>query len=194
MNDKSVPLMVADLKQYLYCPRKVYFTYVMPIEKKPTFKMNYGKIMEEKIDRLEVRRTFKRYRLLQGKRYFHVAVKSESLSLSGQIDLLITVHDHIYPVEFKFVRGFPYKSHLYQLAGYALILEDIYGAEVNRGFFYFIPDEKIFAIKISKELKASCLKVLEEIRDMILTQRMPYPVNRNRCLECECQNFCRDIW
>ena len=45
-----------------------------------------------------------------------------------------------------------------------------------------------------EELKASCLKVLEEIREMILTQRMPCLLNRNRCLECKCQNFCQDIW
>ena len=190
-----ISLNIVDLKQYLYCPRKVYFTYVMPVDKKPTFKMNYGKIIEEKIDRLETRRTLKRYRLLQGEKYFHVPVKSERLGLSGEIDLLIRTQNNLYPVDFKFVRGFPYKSHLYQLAGYALILEDMYLIEISTGFIYFIPDERIFTIRIKKELKMSCLKVIEEIKAMILNESMPpaTPFKR-RCLECECQNFCRDIW
>lgn len=37
-------LRVSDLKQFIYCPRIVYYNYVMPVEKKTTYKMEHGKV------------------------------------------------------------------------------------------------------------------------------------------------------
>ena len=34
---------VTDLKQYAYCPRIVYYTYIMPSVRPKTFKMDEGK-------------------------------------------------------------------------------------------------------------------------------------------------------
>jgi len=54
---QSLPLRVGDLKQWAYCPRIVFFGYVMPVDKKSTFKMRQGNEAEEAIDRLEKRRS-----------------------------------------------------------------------------------------------------------------------------------------
>ena len=193
--NKPLLLNVIDIRQYLYCPRKVYFSYVVPLEKKATFKMEYGRLMEEKIDRLETRRTLKRYKLAQGERHFHVHISSHRLGLSGEIDLLIKTRETIYPLDFKFVKGIPFKGHIYQLTGYALILEDIYKRQIDTGFIYLIPQDRIFRVEFTDDLKSNCLNFMEEIRDMILSEKMPPATRyRNRCLECECQKFCRDIW
>lgn len=109
----------------------------MPVEKKTIFKMEYGKIEEAKIDRLKTRRKLKRYGLNEGRRLFHVSINSEKLLLSGKLDMLIQTKDEYFPVDFKYTKGRPYKNHIYQLCGYALILEDIYGRNVNHGFVYF---------------------------------------------------------
>ena len=34
-----IELCVTDLKQFVYCPRIPFYQYVMPVEKKATFKM-----------------------------------------------------------------------------------------------------------------------------------------------------------
>src|SRR5690606_2667646 len=36
-----IDLNVTDIKQYIYCPRIIYFTYCKPVQKKNTFKMEY---------------------------------------------------------------------------------------------------------------------------------------------------------
>lgn len=49
-------LRVNDIKQYFYCPRIVFYQYSMPVNKKTTWKIEQGKIEEDRIDKLEKRR------------------------------------------------------------------------------------------------------------------------------------------
>ncbi|MBI4529800.1 MAG: CRISPR-associated protein Cas4 [Deltaproteobacteria bacterium] len=186
---------VNDIKQYFYCPRIVFYQYCMPVEKKPTWKMEQGKVEEERIDGLEKRRKLSAYRLGEGKRQFHVWLASERLELTGKLDLLIESPAGLFPVDFKFTTREPSRNHLFQLCGYALLLEDAYCREVNKGFIYLIPKNDAAVLDLTPELKAETLRTLEEIRSMIEHERMPPATSlRNRCVDCEYRNFCADIF
>ena len=74
----------------------------IPVEKAATFKMEHGKIAEDRIDKLESRRKLKKYGLSEGKREFHMQLYSEHLGLSGKVDLLIKTASAYYPVDFKY--------------------------------------------------------------------------------------------
>lgn len=188
-------LRVTDLKQYLYCPRVVFYQYVLPVDKKTTYKMEKGKVAQEEIEMLEGRRKLKQYGLEGGRRVFGPSLYSKGLGLSGRMDLLIETDATLYPVDFKFTRGRPHKNHLYQLGGYALLLEEDRGREVTTGFIYLIPQKDVEVFNLSDELKRECKGTLSEIREMIATERFPEPPNeRNKCVDCEYQNYCRDIW
>ena len=190
-----IQLRVSDLKQFVYCPRVVFYNYVMPVEKSVTFKMEYGKTAEDTIDRLEHRRKLKRYGISDGKRFFHVQVTSENVGLSGKIDLLIRTEDSFYPVDFKHTTSQPHKNHIYQLLGYALILEDVYKCRVTKGFVYLIPKEDAIIFNLTDDLKTEASTLLSEIRNMIVTQQIPPPVkSKNKCIDCEYQNFCGDVF
>ena len=159
-------LRVSDIKQYQYCPRVVYYQYVLPVDRKVTYKMEKGKVAQEEIEELEARRKLGKYGLKEGKRTFNPWLNSRKLGLSGKLDLLIEANSERYPVDFKFTRGRPYKNHLYQLGGYALIIEDKWEKSVQKG-----------------------------IRMMITEERFPDPPShRSKCVDCEYQNYCRDIW
>lgn len=192
---KLIQLKVSDLKQYIYCPRVVYYQYLMPVEKKTTFKMECGKIEEARIDKLENRRKLKEYGLSKGRRIFHKNISSSLLGLSGKLDLLIQTEEQYFPVDFKFTQGRPHKNHIYQLCGYALILDDLYKTEVKKGFVYLIPQEGAVAYDLDYSLKAETLKILDEIRNMIIMDRIPNVVeNRNKCYDCEYRNYCGDTF
>lgn len=189
-----IPLRVNDLKQFAYCPRIVFYNYVMPVDRKPTFKMEHGKSAEEVIDKLESRRTLKEYGLDQGKRYFHHSIFSEKLGLSGKIDLLIECPAGIFPVDFKFTAGGVRKNHIAQLAGYALILEDVYQRSVDKGFVFLIPEEKVEGIDLTDPVKTDALAMIETIRASIIQELLPDPTPwRSRCVDCEFRNYCRDV-
>lgn len=188
-------LKVSDLKQYHYCPRVVFYHYVLPVERKVTYKMEKGKAAQEEIARLEARRKLKRFRLQDGTRKFNPWLFSKRWKLSGRLDLLIETEAELYPVDFKFTRGKPFKNHLYQLGGYALILEDQRQRPVNKGFVYLMPQQDAVVYEMSVQLKNDCIRTLEEIRTMVQGERFPEPPSRRtKCADCEYQNYCRDIW
>lgn len=188
-------LRVSDLKQYYYCPRVVYYQYVLPVDRKTTYKMEKGKVLHEELERLESRRKLKAYGLREGKRTFNKWIRSKHFGLNGKLDLLIETEKEIYPVDFKFTRGRPFINHLYQLGGYGLILEDRTGRFPRKGFVYLIPQKDAVVFDLTGELRASCINALDDIRLMITRERFPdAPAQRAKCTDCEYQNYCRDVW
>lgn len=190
-----IDLRVTDLKQYIYCPRVVYYQYVLPVDRRATYKMEHGKSAQVRLERLEGRRKLARYGLAGGRRHFGLYLRSKRLGLGGRMDLMIEMKAACFPVDFKFTTGRPHRNHRYQLGGYALLIEEAYGKTVETGFVYLIPQDDAAVCPLSPELKADCRRVLGEIRGMIEGERMPGPnANRNRCTDCEYQNYCRDVW
>ena len=188
-------LRVNDLKQYDYCPRVVYYQYVMPVERKATFKMEHGKSTEARLDALEQRRGVHRYGLPDGRRHFHVWLTSEMRGLSGKLDLLIESSSGWYPVDFKETTGPVRSNHLLQLCGYALLVEEAYRCSVTQGFIYLIPGNRVEPIALTDELKTLALSALDRIREMIIAQRVPEPTPiRARCPDCEYRNYCGDVF
>lgn len=190
-----IDLRVNDLKQFVYCPRIVFYQHVMPVDKKATFKMEEGKRAETVIDKLETRRSLRKYRLGEGTRQFHVWLRSEHLGLSGKLDLLIDSPEGLFPVDFKFTSERAQKNHLYQLCGYALLAEEAYGKTVRCGFIYLIPQEVVVVMGLTPERKEETLRMLDTMRELIRREQMPEPTTvRERCVECEYRNYCGDIF
>lgn len=186
-------IRVSDLKQYLYCPRVVFYTYCMPVEKKTTFKMDLGTEVHRIVEELERRRKLRKYNLTSGERQFEVWMTSERLGLSGTLDMLIRTEEAI-PVDFKLTSGRPRRNHLYQLAGYALLTEERLGGVVHRGFIYLIPAKDAVVFELSEALKEDTRRKIEEIEEMIRREAMPPPASRNKCYDCEYLNFCGDVF
>ncbi|MDD5206585.1 MAG: CRISPR-associated protein Cas4 [Desulfobacterales bacterium] len=191
----EIEIRVSDLRQYHYCPRVVYYQFVMPVDHKATYKMEKGKSAQAEIEVLEKRRKLKSYGLADGERLFGQWVKSHKLGLTGKPDLVIKTEIEIFPVDFKYTRGRPRRNHLYQLGGYALILEEKFQKPVKSGFIYLIPQKDAVVFPLTGELKQDCLRMVDEIRQMIEREIFPpAPVKRSKCTDCEYQNYCRDIW
>ena len=187
-------LTVTDVKQYVYCPRIVFFTYCLPLRRPTTYKMEEGKLQHERVEELEHRRSLRAYGLEEGERVFGVRLYSERLELSGLLDMAILTAAEVIPVEFKNSAGKPGLNHKYQLTAYALLCEDKWGKPVRRGFFYSIPLKKAHEIAITPGARRFVKKMLAEMREMILNEAMPSPTrHRARCVECEFRRFCGDI-
>jgi CRISPR-associated exonuclease Cas4 len=191
----SSPLRVNDLKQFAYCQRIVFYQYVMPVERKATFKMERGKEIESRIERLEQRRTLHRYGLGDGTRRFQVWLSSPRLLLSGRLDLLVVTQQEAVPVDFKDTLSRVHHNHHVQLCAYALLVEDSLGLPVRRGFIYRVPRDDVVVVPITEDLRGETLRALDEIRAMLVSERMPLPTPvRARCDDCEYRNYCGDIF
>lgn len=194
---------VTDIKQAAYCPRIAFYTYVLPVGKRPTRKMGFGTVAHEQVERLEARRTLSRYGLREAERVWGVWLTSEGLRMSGRLDLLLKLPPkpetpeapRYIPVDFKRTAGPVYQNHRLQLAAYALLVEEGYGQAVTTGFIYRIPEGRPEVVAIEDGLKRRVWEMVAEIDAMVQAERMPLPTpHRGRCQDCEFQNYCADIW
>lgn len=188
-----IELRVSDLKQYLYCPRIIYFTYVAPVRRKLTHKMEHGKQEHAELDRLEKRRKLVEYGLDQGERRFHVPLYSERLGLRGELDLLVISPKGHFPVEYKYTSGPAALNHKYQLAAYALLVEESFGVPVRRGFIYLIQGKRLREVEVTPNVREHLRRTLGAIRNLVALERMPaLSRSYHRCRDCEYRKYCGD--
>jgi len=186
---------VTDLKQFVYCPRIPFYQHVMGFHGKPTFKMREGKTAQAAIEALERRRRFREYGLSEGTRHFGVSLYSHSLEISGKLDLLIETPDACYPVDFKYTTGRPHRNHLFQLAGYSLMIAEHFSKPVPAGFIFIVTDDITFRFPMTESLLTEARSALLTMHEMIGRELFPDPTPaRARCDDCEYRNFCADVF
>ncbi len=190
----KLTINVTDIKQYIYCPRIIFYTYCQPVKKKNTFKMNFGKEQHDIVDQLEKRRTLKRYDLDHGEKLFKHRVFSKKYALSGKLDMLVKKERELIPIEMKYTLSRPGLNHKYQLAAYMIILEDVYQMPVRKGIIHIIPKKDSYSYKNTDSLREKVKEIIFNIRQMISDERYPKKVlGWKKCKDCEYQNYCGDI-
>lgn len=188
-------LPVTELKQWVYCPRIVYYHQVMPGIGQATFKMKEAVRAQEMIENLEMRRTLREYGLENAERQFGVWLVDQGIGLSGKLDLLLKGRDESAVVDFKLTSGEVGENHRMQLAGYAVLVEAALGLPVHKTFLFRIPDNRVCLVPITQALKDRVMASLLGIRGVQETQEIPEPTPvRGRCMECEYANYCADVW
>jgi CRISPR-associated exonuclease Cas4 len=188
-------IAVTELRQWAYCPRVVYYHQLMPGAGQMTYKMREGLRAQEVVESLEMRRTLREYGLENARREFGVWMTDERLGLSGKLDLLLRGDGFAAVVDFKLTSGEVGENHRMQLAGYALLVEASWGVPVEMTFLFRIPDNRVFSVPVTAELKERVRQAVRSIREMRQSEELPAATEvRSRCLECEYANYCGDVW
>src|SRR6266536_2547925 len=84
-------LEVTDLKQYVCCPRIVFYRYCLPKVRPVTPLMEEGIRCHLEEEGREERRSLRSYGLVDGERFFHLMLQSRRLELTGKADLVIAM-------------------------------------------------------------------------------------------------------
>lgn len=196
LSDGPTPfvLQVTDLKQWLYCPRIVYFTYNWPGVRPTVYHIEEGRLRhEEERERLRRRRRRRLFGLPPGEYLFDVWHLSETLRLSGRVDLVILGEDEAIPVDFKdSVR--PQASHFrWQLIAYALLVEEKLARPVRRGFVYSLPRRRAHEVRITPRGRNRVKHTLHEMVQVLQSEALPPgPESTAPCVACEFRRFCND--
>lgn len=186
-----------DLKQYLYCPRILYYHHCLPRIRPTTDKMAAGITAHDSEAAREARRSLRPYGLREAERHFDVLVESERLGLRGRVDLVLAspegARGQAWPVEFKLATRSGEHWKL-QLAAYALLLEEQWGVKAERGYLYLIPTGQAEAIPLTVRLKRRAEEALAQMRRIADDETMPEPPKvRAKCHNCEFRRFCNDV-
>jgi CRISPR-associated exonuclease Cas4 len=191
--DVTVPWRVTDLKQYVYCPRILFYHICLPRVRPTTYKMQASVEAHATVQDREQRRTLRAYGLEQGERHFDVRLVSEQLGMRGEVDLVIETDTELIPVDYKSSTRIGGHFRL-QMTAYAVMLEDAWGISVRRGFFYLIPLRKTEEVRITPQQRTKLDEALTVMNTMLLHEQMPPPTRqRNKCVACEFRRFCNDV-
>lgn len=185
----------AELRQYHYCPRVVFYERCTPVRRRETRRMQYGREAHDAEAALERQRSLRRYGLHEGQREFGVRLHSEALEVTGIADLVVTAGAESYPVEFKDSTREPDLGHRMQLCAYGLLLEATRQTKSPRGFWHSTRTRETYEIAFDAKLRRRTLDAIREINEFIRAERCPDPTPQvAKCLECELKNFCGDVF
>lgn len=194
-NDGAYPVRVTDLKQYVYCARVFFYQTCLPRVRPTTYKMEAGVEAGRSEAGREERRSLRAYGVTAGEREFDVPLRSKRLGVRGEIDMVITVAEtgEVIPVDYKLSR-IPGLHFQMQVAVYGMMLEEMRGVKITRGFLYEIPLRRAEEVRIDMGMRIKAEKIVRTMRAIMDTEEMPPPVrNLAKCVTCEFRRFCNDV-
>ncbi|MHA1375518.1 MAG: CRISPR-associated protein Cas4 [Promethearchaeota archaeon] len=178
-----------EIRQFSYCKRILFFRHIIHAPMKKSYKMEYG---TEKHAHLQKYLKNSDEECLQ--KYFNVYLSDPDTGLVGLIDYFEFNGSEAYPVEIKTGRippeGLDY-SHKNQIIAQAILIEKNFDFLVKKAKIYYSKSEKIVNYPLQMEDKLSVLKIIGEIRQMLIKEILPKPtIYLGKCIDCECKNYC----
>ena len=181
------------IRQWCYCPRKVYYMELMKVASihRPMW-VKQGEEFHELETKLWSRRNLSRFGLEQGKKHYQLMMKSVNLGLHGIADLVIETENCVYPVEFKLSASNKRLGDILQLVAYGLLAEKHFAKPVEIGFLVG-KGRVLHSISLDKEKRQRVKDVMKSIHEMLERARKPdSSATLAQCGGCEYVNFCND--
>ncbi len=188
-------LDISLIKQWFWCPRYVYFKYVLGLQE-PKFEfLSEGRQLHDSLARFEkIRKTLLNRREFQyDKKLLQVRVYSKRYGLRGILDMLVIREGRPIPIEIKLSetpRILPL-HHKAQLMAYALCLEEMFSRAVRYGYLYYLKNDHLVHIYLSDELRDLVISALGRIRSCLRGDFVPYRVqDESKCRNCWFRKYC----
>jgi CRISPR-associated protein Cas1 len=189
---------VRALNQVTYCPRLYYLQYVdcvMPIN----HHVLAGLFDHRRVDSATSAPTSSTTRGVTSSR--GVALSSESLGITGVLDVVEEQAGERYPVETKHgsaphdENGRPtvWDNDAIQLCAQALLLEEAFGQPVARGFQFYAGSRERVEVKFTEHLREQTRDAIRHCRELASQQAPPTPLpteQRHKCFGCSLAPVC----
>lgn len=179
--------------QYLYCPRFIYFEFVLAIPQyeERKFKVIKGREIHDR--KLEQNKEYLRRRIGAVDRYVDQYITNELMR--GRIDEVLVLADgSMAPLDYKFAQydDRVYETYKTQLFCYAWLIEDNFHCAVNRGYLvYTRSSNKLVEVDIAANDKRLVESSVKEIEAIIDKNAFPRATKyKQRCVDCTYRNIC----
>ena len=195
MTTESYSLPVSMLRQWVYCPRIVFFNEVLRVVTCAPPLVAQGVDLHRRYSMLERRRGLSRYGLEGFEKLFAKPMKSVRLGIHGIVDGVLVGKESVHVMEFKPERRQVPQGHLLQTMGYGLLAEEHIGLPL--GGIHILHGERGRTVSVVGEqlepLRLMTLAAIEAARKMIEEAIMPSSsAGDMKCAQCEYLNFCND--
>ena len=181
------------IRQYLFCPRVVYFLEVLAIPKAVPIWVKEGSEHHKAQEKLFKKRTLARFGLENAEFKQNISLNHKDFNFYGICDALIISSTNVYPVEIKLHGTKPTKAQKMQLIAYGILAQQIYNKKFELGFITFEKNAKTIPIKVEENIKLELIDLVEKIIKMIKIENLPYSsAEDEKCTQCEFLNYCND--
>jgi CRISPR-associated exonuclease Cas4 len=179
--------------QHLYCPRFTYFEWVLRISQ---YEEKFSKVMRGRQlhdERLERNKGYLRKRLGVVRRFDDQYLTNKFLR--GRVDEVLELADGSYaPLDYKFAE---YKDRVYstyrtQLYCYALLIEETFGKQVDRGYIvYTRSNNRVVEVPIHSDAVNDIRRTASQIFEVVEQNYFPKATSiKKRCVNCTYRNVC----
>jgi CRISPR-associated exonuclease Cas4 len=188
-----ISLTPSQIIEYQFCPRFIYFEYVLgiPEYEEKLFKVQKGRELHER--KLKENIDYLRKRIGVVEKYLSVYLTNEYLR--GEVDEVLLLNDGtMAPLDYKFAE---YKDKIFttyktQLTCYAILIEKNYEKKVNHGYLVYTRSKnKLVEIEITEKDKKNVYQSIEEILKIIEKNFYPKATKyKKKCVSCAYKNIC----
>jgi len=179
---EAVP--ISALQHFVYCPRQCALVHVAQVWSE-NLHTQRGRREHARVDMPESE-------LREGVRIERaLPVFSESLGIAGKCDV-VEFHacGMVYPVEYK--HG-PRRKGLHddvQLCAQALCLEEMLGVAIGEGAIFHVKSRRRRVVRLDDALRSETRRVIESVRGMMASGRMPAAEPGRKCERCSLKDAC----
>lgn len=177
----------------LYCPRYIYFQYVLgiPQHEEVYYKAMKGREIHERKIRQNAGYLRERIGVKEKKSDVYLAYNN----LRGIVDEVLFLRDgSASPLDYKFAvyEDKIFKTYRIQLHCYAYLIEKNFNVRVNNGYLVYIRSKnKLVTVPITGNDTKAIDSIIEEIYKIIDANKFPPATKaKSKCLTCTYRNLC----
>ncbi|HKJ82235.1 MAG TPA: CRISPR-associated protein Cas4 [Ignavibacteriaceae bacterium] len=181
-------IMISALQHYVFCPRQCGLIHVDDVWQENLFTTR-GNILHEKVDTdtYETRGNIKTVRGLR--------IHSFHYGIVGRCDVVEFRQEKsnqiILPVEFKSGEPKENISDKVQLCAQVLCLEEMVSVRIKQGAFFYGKIRRRNVVKIDDELRAQTENIINSVREIVSSKKVPTAEYAAKCRNCSIQSICQ---
>lgn len=193
-NEYEYFITPSDIIEFLYCKRFTYFMKSLGISQyeEKRYKVQKGRTLHE--NREKHNKGYLRKNIGSVKKDSNVELVAPSLGIKGRVDEVHTLDDGtMVPLDYKYAE---YDEKVYityktQIILYGLMIEEIYGKIVNRGYLVYCRNgNRLVEVKIGEDSKEEARKVIDEYHKVLMGFYPKATRYKSRCIDCCYRNIC----
>lgn len=187
-DEELLPVPVSALNQYLYCKRRCALIHLEGIFPTNAF-VEHGNAIHQRVDQPG-------YRERRGCRTVRaLPIFSDRLGLTGRADIVEfwptpSGTEEPRPVDYKRGKASRWVNDHVQLCAQALCLEEMFRVQVTKGSIYHALSRRRTTVHFDAVLRELTVRVIEEVRALLLAGTIPPPVHTVRCHGCSFHPVC----
>ncbi len=196
-NENQSYITPSDMIEFTYCKRYIYYMKCLGIDQneEKRFKVMLGREIHEK--RANQNRDYLPKKINSEGKMIGVNLVSRGYGIRGNSDEVHTLADGtMAPLDYKFARydGKLFKTYKNQLVMYALMIEDIFGKSVERGFIVYCREEnRLVETDITQKDKENMDGLIKEYRNVLEGYYPEATKQKIKCFDCCYKNICIKI-